>query len=246
MADEHKYATPQPRQSTKYAISQSTPHPEVRLQPLTPSFTSKSIQKARGLTRELDAEVERARTAQNKSRNIGDSIYTNAEFSSIVHDIPPAHVTPALKKNVTGLTNAVDSPAKGALSKHYLYKSSNKPREVEVRLLTVMNTIQGKRERHRRRLNFHRIRNFWSARALREKTLDMNRLRDEVERLADVDAEDHEKPVPFDPMSILGTSRDADAFGKTVRTDSWRKDVLNVGPLTQRTILLDLPQSVTL
>ncbi|KAJ3715531.1 hypothetical protein C8R42DRAFT_681168 [Lentinula raphanica] len=172
MADEHKYATPKPRQSTKRANSQSTPHPEVRLQPPTPSSTSKFIQKARGLTRELDAEVERARTTQNKSRNIGDSIYTNAEFSSIVHDIPPTNVTPAMKKSfgpskmtpnritqehnlshsklhlpdVTGLTNAVDSPAKGALNNHYPYKSSNEPREVEVRLLTVMNTIQDKLE----------------------------------------------------------------------------------------------------
>ncbi|KAJ3892812.1 hypothetical protein GG344DRAFT_44628 [Lentinula edodes] len=160
-----------PRQSTKRTNNQSTPHPEVRLQPPTPSSsTSRFSQKARGLTRELDAEVERTYAAQSKNRSIGDSLYTNAEIPSISYDIPPANGTPAPKRtqkiyntpslskghnishsklylpDVTGLTNAVESPAKGALSTHYPYQSSNEPREIEVRLLTVMNTIQDKLE----------------------------------------------------------------------------------------------------
>ncbi|KAJ3748186.1 hypothetical protein EV360DRAFT_76310 [Lentinula raphanica] len=158
MADEHKYATPKPSQSTKRAISQSTPHPEVRLQPPTPSSTSKFIQKARGLKQELDAEVERSRTAENKRRNIGDSIYTNAEFSSIVQEIPPAHVTPALKK------------------------SSGPSKVNRLRLFTVMNTLQGKSEQleNENGICCRSVR----ERAFREKTLDIDSLRDEVGRLA--------------------------------------------------------------
>ncbi|KIK59609.1 hypothetical protein GYMLUDRAFT_60144 [Collybiopsis luxurians FD-317 M1] len=54
--------------------------------------------------------------------------------------------------DVTGLTSAVESPARPALRggtglrQNYLYpyKGSSEPREVEVRLLTLMNTIQDK------------------------------------------------------------------------------------------------------
>ncbi|KAJ3850657.1 hypothetical protein EV368DRAFT_44833 [Lentinula lateritia] len=171
LANEQNVLTPKARQSTKRTNNQSTPRPEVRLQPPTPSTsTSRFAQKARGLTRELDAEVERTYAAQSKNRSIGDSLYTNAEIPSISYDIPPANGTPAPKRtqkiyntpssskghnishsklhlpDVTGLTNAVESPAKGALSSHYPYQSSNEPREIEVRLLTVMNTIQDKLE----------------------------------------------------------------------------------------------------
>ncbi|KAJ4481947.1 hypothetical protein J3R30DRAFT_3285901 [Lentinula aciculospora] len=171
--DEQNYPTPKARHVTKRPNNHSTAHPEVRLQPPTPSSTSKFTHKARGLTRELNAEAERTRTAQSKDKSIGDSLYTNAELSYISHDLPPATGTPAPKRpipsqkfhgtprffqghnishsklhlpDVTGLTNAVDSPAKGALNNHYPYQSSAEPREIEVRLLTVMNTIQDKLE----------------------------------------------------------------------------------------------------
>ncbi|KAJ3784799.1 hypothetical protein GGU10DRAFT_19536 [Lentinula aff. detonsa] len=173
MVDEQNHVTPKARQATKRTNNHSTPHPEVRLQPPTPSSSaSKFAQKARVLTRELDAEAERARAAQSRNRSFGDSLYANAEYPSISQDLLPATGAPSPKKtltsqkmntsrlfqgynlshsklhlpDVTGLTNAVDSPAKGALSNHYPYRSSNEPREVEVRLLTVMNTIQDKLE----------------------------------------------------------------------------------------------------
>ncbi|KAJ4491615.1 hypothetical protein C8J55DRAFT_469841 [Lentinula edodes] len=171
LANEQNVLTPKARQSTKRTNNQSTPRPEVRLQPPTPSSsTSRFAQKARVLTRELDAEVQHTYAAQSKNRSVGDSLYTNAEIPSISYDIPPANGTPAPKRtqkiyntpslskshnnshsklhlpDVTGLTNAVESPAKGALSSHYPYQSSNEPREIEVRLLTVMNTIQDKLE----------------------------------------------------------------------------------------------------
>ncbi|KAE9405716.1 hypothetical protein BT96DRAFT_1015432 [Gymnopus androsaceus JB14] len=158
------------RNSTPYPA----PQPQVRLQPPTPSSSFKFTQKARGLARELDAQVERARppppSPQSRNRSIGDSLYTNAETRSVVHDVPPASGTPAPKRtfgqpklsrfpqahnasysklhlpDVTGLTNAVESPAKGALNHHYPYQAGNEPREIEVRLLSAMNTIQDKLE----------------------------------------------------------------------------------------------------
>ncbi|KAF9068607.1 hypothetical protein BDP27DRAFT_1326998 [Rhodocollybia butyracea] len=136
--------------------------PQVRLHPPTPT-SSKFAHKARGLAREIETA--------NHDANNADSIYTNAEFSSIVNEFPvppnPTRGTPAPKRtsqkilntprsqnishskvqlpDVTGLTNAVESPAKGAFNRHhYPYQGSNEPRDIEVRLLTVMNTIQDK------------------------------------------------------------------------------------------------------
>ncbi|ESK89236.1 proteophosphoglycan ppg4 [Moniliophthora roreri MCA 2997] len=151
-SDDKDQPTPRPRPSNKRANIfpshlASQPQPEVRLQPPTPS-SSTSKKPAR--TREVEAELDRERirpthkaTASSGRReevteggDLNASRHLNASRSNLSKS--RIHLP-----DVTGLTNAVESPLKGML-KYYPYAGSDEPRETEARLLSVLNTIQTK------------------------------------------------------------------------------------------------------
>ncbi|EEB88726.1 hypothetical protein MPER_13266 [Moniliophthora perniciosa FA553] len=151
-SDEKDQPTPRPRPSNKRANifpshPASQPQPEVRLQPPTPS-SSTSKKPAR--VREVEAEPDRERTRPThkatassgrreevtEGGDLNASRHLNASRSNLSKS--RIHLP-----DVTGLTNAVESPLKG-MFKHYPYAGSDEPRETEVRLLSVLNSIQTK------------------------------------------------------------------------------------------------------
>ncbi|KAF9049540.1 hypothetical protein BDZ89DRAFT_1242391 [Hymenopellis radicata] len=153
--DEDNIPTPKPRNAKRTNIFASyTPpqQPEVRLHPPTPSSSSSRFSKmARGLTKELDEEVERAR----RHRKSDQSMDQTREHSRIVQPTPrrssmrqPAPVGHVSKSklylpDVTGLTSAVESPMKGGLQ-HYPFNVSKEARESDARLLSAISAVQSK------------------------------------------------------------------------------------------------------
>ncbi|KAL0066156.1 hypothetical protein AAF712_006781 [Marasmius tenuissimus] len=152
LPEEQSQPTPKPRKRTNI-FPTHTPQPEVRLQPPTPSSsTSKFTKQARNLSKDIEAEAERSRTNHKSNgpparnidpndvsfshRNLGSSKHANTSRSNLSKS--KIHLP-----DVTGLTNAVESPAK-AMVHHYPYQPGDEPRESEARLITVLNTIQGK------------------------------------------------------------------------------------------------------
>ncbi|THV03823.1 hypothetical protein K435DRAFT_747317 [Dendrothele bispora CBS 962.96] len=160
LSEDERNPTPKQRPQPKRANifpSHAPSQPEVRLQPPTPSSSqSRQTQKA---SSSATKEAERQRTATSNSRLdeyhsiqnstgygpvptkrdprqklANTSTYSQSQFNSRSRIHLP---------DVTGLTNAVESPAKVSLN-HYPYIGSNEPREAEVRLLSVMSTIQTK------------------------------------------------------------------------------------------------------
>ncbi|KAL0960815.1 hypothetical protein HGRIS_005834 [Hohenbuehelia grisea] len=117
--------------------------------------TSKFSRLARGLAQEIDghigAERQRARAPVPKP----PIIHVQSASEDCLHryarpketPVPPRPTrnprTPLHLPDVTGLTVAVDSPARPDVF-YYAYKGDNKPREVEERLLSTLGSVQNK------------------------------------------------------------------------------------------------------
>ncbi|KAL0576860.1 hypothetical protein V5O48_005125 [Marasmius crinis-equi] len=150
--DEKDHPTPKIRNTSKRATAFPTyaSQPEVRLQPPTPSSsTSRFTKQARGLSQDTEAEAERSCTGHRASTLPGRNTDRH-DVSLGVNGLKQANTSRGnLSKSrihlpdVTGLTNAVESPAKGMLN-HFPYQASDEPRETEARLLAVLNNIQSK------------------------------------------------------------------------------------------------------
>ncbi|PBK97754.1 hypothetical protein ARMGADRAFT_650965 [Armillaria gallica] len=162
---ERDVLTPKPR-STKRAtdLSYASPHqPQVRLHPPTPTPTpsgSRFSKMANGITKELDHEIEQGhrhyqssaadRTTPhetgNQTRDQSRSMQATPRRSSLRQ--PVQMLTDASKSrlqlpDVTGLTSAVESPAKGTYQ-HYAYQASKEARESDARLLSAISAVQSK------------------------------------------------------------------------------------------------------
>lgn len=141
------------RHTTKRNIfpSYTSTQPEVRLLPPTPSTVgSKFTKMARGLARELEVEAEqsrwhsraeRSRTAAPERNPFSDIVnYPSGSADAIRQPTPrrgamksQSGLTPNGKvhlPDVTGLTSAVESPAKTGLQ-YYPCNTGDRPRESE-------------------------------------------------------------------------------------------------------------------
>jgi hypothetical protein len=148
------YNMPTPRPVRKsnifpsYASSPAPQQPQVRLQPPTPSSTSsKFTRMVRGITREIETQQqEHAESSRPSSAPVGDR--NPFDTTSIRHPTPRRasamkQQTPRGKvhlPDVTGLTSAVESPAKMG-SEYYPYRAGDGPREGEGMLLPYMVVI---------------------------------------------------------------------------------------------------------
>ena len=139
--EEQTQPTPKPRKRVNIFPAHS-PQPEVRLQPPTPtSSTSKFTKQARVLSKDIEAEADRSRANHKLTslparttdpndislsyRSHGPSKHANTSRSSLSKS--KIHLP-----DVTGLTNAVESPMKG-MAHHYPYQPGDEPRESEGR-----------------------------------------------------------------------------------------------------------------
>ena len=144
--------TPRPaRRSNALHSSPATAQPEVRLHPATPSSTgSKFTRMARGINKELEATQQELNAVNPRQTNIARPTSAPAERNPF-HDPPnqsTRHITstrnPTPRRSamrdttksrihlpdVTGLTNAVESPMKHG-AQYYPYKANERPRESE-------------------------------------------------------------------------------------------------------------------
>ncbi|KAF8158574.1 hypothetical protein B0H34DRAFT_464811 [Crassisporium funariophilum] len=161
--------TPRPmRRSNIFPSYASSPaQPEVRLQPATPSTAgSKFSRMARGINKELEATQNHLTAAQQRAADASAAATMARPASAPVernpfHDIayqfpdPPSSFRPTPRKgsmrdtssrkvqlpDVTGLTNAVESPAKYG-AEYYPYRADNRPRDSEARFVQTLSAVQ--------------------------------------------------------------------------------------------------------
>ncbi|KAG5640635.1 hypothetical protein DXG03_007705, partial [Asterophora parasitica] len=144
---------------------QQVAQPQVRLQPPTPSSAGSQFSKmARGITREIEQAQAQGQSSRQPERNPFDTSTTKQPTprkASAMKQRPHTQ-TPRGKvqlPDVTGLTSAVESPAKMG-SEYYAYRSEGSPRENEglhlmdilrfaadisaARLMGMLNSVQSK------------------------------------------------------------------------------------------------------
>jgi hypothetical protein len=151
--------TPRPARRSNifpsYASSTANTQPEVRLHSATPSSNrSKFTRMARGINKELEATQHQLNTPSNatNSRQIITERFSSAPVErNPFHDTPGQTARPSVfarnptprrsamrdttksqihLPDVTGLTNAVESPMKHG-AKYYPYNADERPRETE-------------------------------------------------------------------------------------------------------------------
>jgi len=156
---EHSMNAPTPRPARRsnvlpsYASSPATAQPEVRLHPATPSSTgSKFTRMARGINKELEATQQELTAASNARSTIPARPASAPAERNPFHDTPrnqsarpiiatrnPTPRRSAMRDttksrihlpDVTGLTNAVESPMKHG-AQYYPYNANERPRESE-------------------------------------------------------------------------------------------------------------------
>ncbi|KAL1748367.1 hypothetical protein HDZ31DRAFT_60351 [Schizophyllum fasciatum] len=183
--------SPQVAQRNLSADMNQTPRPTARrqqpamkVQPPTPA--SAFTKAARGLARELQQDGDRSRVDRNRvGRAAEERVQRAKEDTSIRRPASaPAeplqagrrHATPLKSRihlpDITGLTSAVESPGKGLLS-HFEYFDDKRPREIEVRLLNTISTVQTK-------LQHLEEENMISRRRVRELELELEECKREV------------------------------------------------------------------
>ncbi|KAF8895141.1 hypothetical protein BD779DRAFT_1797040 [Infundibulicybe gibba] len=140
--------------------SYKSPHPEVQVQPPTPSSAGSGFTRmARGLVHELEVEAEQEHGMANPFEGSKNSAPTPAPAAvSTVRNPTPrkssikagrpfgSQQTPKGKvylPDVTGLTSAAESPAKLGTD-YYVYRADNSPRESEARLISTLTAVQTK------------------------------------------------------------------------------------------------------
>ncbi|KAH9923578.1 hypothetical protein B0H21DRAFT_797396, partial [Amylocystis lapponica] len=185
------------------SLPPATVDPEVHVHPATPSIanSSKFTKMARGLARELEMEQSRwgdqradvvssrplpAQSTvhgvrgmkhikeRNPFRNIGNQVPTPFDpVPTPGKDSRTPHKGRVHLPDVTGLTSAVESPAKAGLE-YYGY-DVRFDRETEARLLTTLNNVQSK-------LAFLESENSISRRRVRELELELESCKHEVAR----------------------------------------------------------------
>ncbi|KAF5369106.1 hypothetical protein D9615_010432 [Tricholomella constricta] len=146
--------TPKPKKRTNIFPSytpQQQAQPHVRLHPPTPSSVGSQFSKmARGITREIEHAQVQGQSSRPPERNPFDTT-ANASVKQPTPRKASAmkqrlHMTPRGKvqlPDVTGLTSAVESPAKMD-AEYFVYRAEGSPRENEARLMGMLNSVQSK------------------------------------------------------------------------------------------------------
>ncbi|KAF8802092.1 hypothetical protein BYT27DRAFT_7197143 [Phlegmacium glaucopus] len=144
--------TPRPaRRTNVFPPYPSSPaQPEVRLHPATPSTAGSKFSKmARGINKELEATQQQLASEQQAAALVDRNPFHDAANQSE----PARRPTPRKSSlrdtsrgrvylpDVTGLTSAVDSPAKPG-AEYYSYRTDNRPRDSEARLLQTLSAVQ--------------------------------------------------------------------------------------------------------
>ncbi|TRM61107.1 hypothetical protein BD626DRAFT_502750 [Schizophyllum amplum] len=148
--------------------------PSMKVQPPTP----KEIQHEGDRSRVDRNRIGRAAEERvNRAKEDG-SIRRPASAPAEAPQMSRRHATPLKGRiylpDVTGLTSAVESPGKGLLS-HLEYFDDMRPREVEVRLLNTITTVQSK-------LQHLEEENMVSRRRVRELELELEECKREVRK----------------------------------------------------------------
>jgi len=183
-------ATPRPTRRTNIFPSYSSPvQPEVRLQPATPSTTgSKFTRMARGINKEIEAtqqQIASTKHASTPNRPASAPVERNPFHETVPE---PSFRNPTPRKSsmkdttrsrihlpdVTGLTNAVESPLKPG-TQYYPYKAGDRPRDSEARLLQTLSTVQAQ-------LHDLEDENSISRRRVRELEMELEECKREVAR----------------------------------------------------------------
>ncbi|RDB24453.1 hypothetical protein Hypma_008433 [Hypsizygus marmoreus] len=156
-SDSYNMPTPKPKRRTNIFPTYpapTPPQPHVRLQPPTPTSSGSQFSKmARGITREIEQEKhgQQAEGSRPASAPVGDKNPFDMTATSLRQPTPRRassmrQQTPRGKvylPDVTGLTSAVESPAKMS-SEYYPYRGDDGPRESEARLIATLNNVQSK------------------------------------------------------------------------------------------------------
>ncbi|TFK23421.1 hypothetical protein FA15DRAFT_620875 [Coprinopsis marcescibilis] len=172
---------------SKTPVSQAQ-QPEVRLQPPTPSTaSSKFTRMARGIAKEIEQNQIQDANAAAAAQTRPSSAPTQTTARRISHESPARERRKGGLVNkvdqsksrihlpdVTGLTMAVESPAKLG-KEYYPYRANGAPRESEVQLLHTLSTVQNKLQQ----LNEE---NSVSRRRVRELEMELDECKRDVAR----------------------------------------------------------------
>ncbi|KDR82315.1 hypothetical protein GALMADRAFT_816004 [Galerina marginata CBS 339.88] len=153
--------TPRPARRTNVTPSYASPvQPEVRLHPATPSSTgSRFTRMARGINKELEATQEQlnannqlTQSTRPVSAPVERNPFHDGNQSAATSDLRSARSRRNVTRDstsgkivlpdVTGLTSAVESPAKPGMA-YRPYKGDDRPRDSEARLLQTLSAVHG-------------------------------------------------------------------------------------------------------
>ncbi|RXW21076.1 hypothetical protein EST38_g4784 [Candolleomyces aberdarensis] len=158
-ANNSNVSTPRPTRRVSNPVQQ-TPHPEVRLQPATPSTgSSKFTRMARGITKEITETQSRTREdghrptsapplQQHRKASANEPPSKQQDAAPAKSNLSRRNFSKDLSRSrvvlpdVTGLTAAVESPARLGTT-YYPYKGAGS-REAEARLLQTLGQVQSK------------------------------------------------------------------------------------------------------
>ncbi|KAJ3560987.1 hypothetical protein NP233_g10476 [Leucocoprinus birnbaumii] len=174
--------------SAKQAPAPQVQQPDVVLHPPTPSATSAASSKgskftrmANGLAKEIEYEKGQLKSSHSNKRAEGNarsvSMPVKKPEGSALKFPAPATVKDRSRiqlPDVTGITNAIESPAKAA-AEYYAYRTEGKLRETETRLLHTLNTVQ-------KRIQQLEEENGISRRRVRELEMELEDCKREVAR----------------------------------------------------------------
>ncbi|CAK5269805.1 unnamed protein product [Mycena citricolor] len=171
----HAQVPPSPLTRNVSESHNATPRPQRRPATVAPSPSPQSqfTKAARGITRDLIEEQDQ----MNERNPFSDRSHHNengqAHHTTSQHR-GTTHKSRIYLPDVTGLTNAVESPAKAG-GKYNAYSAVDRPRDSEAKLLSILSTVQAK-------LHELEDENAISRRRVRELELELEACKREVAR----------------------------------------------------------------
>ncbi|TEB30524.1 hypothetical protein FA13DRAFT_1733395 [Coprinellus micaceus] len=214
-----------PRPARRAPIHNPTPHPELRVQPATPSTntttssTSKFTRMARGITKEIAESQADANRPRRASVDKQESAAAPGKHNTVPSRRNIARADQSKSRlvlpDVTGLTMAVESPAR--LSKDYHSYKGVGSREAEARLVQTLGQVQSKLQQ----LNEE---NGISRRRVRELEMELEDCRRDVARERTRVLE-KESAIIEQQKELHGIA--SRAKGKAKQTEEDAEDILN-------------------
>ncbi|CAK5284255.1 unnamed protein product [Mycena citricolor] len=171
----HAQVPPSPLTRNVSESHNATPRPQRRPATVAPSPSPQSqfTKAARGITRDLVEEQDQMNernpfSDRSHHKENGQAHHTTSQHRGTTHK------SRIYLPDVTGLTNAVESPAKAG-GKYNAYSAVDRPRDSEAKLLSILSTVQAK-------LHELEDENAISRRRVRELELELEACKREVAR----------------------------------------------------------------